>query len=234
MLILLRHFLIGLSTSLLGSCPLSTLNLNAADMALHRPFKDVVMYALGVASLESIQIFIAIQGADWLSAKPQVDAFLQIVAVPVFVIMGAFFWHHGEKKQRKEPHVPTRLHPFLIGVVLATVNLLALPFWLFYTSLFYRLGWVNYTVGNEIAFVIGCWIATFAVLLFFARGGRFMAKRIGIIDNWSRHIIAVVFFILAIVQTVNIIRSDKIIPSIKEVKFHSKQAATICLDFVEK
>lgn len=222
MLILLQHFLIGLSTSLLGSCPLSTLNLNAADMALHRPFKDVVMYALGVATLESFQILIAIQGADWLSAKPEVDAFLQVIALPIFVVMGIFFWHHGEKKQRKEPHVPTRLHPFLIGMVLATINLLALPFWFFYTSLFHRLGWVDYTIGNEIAFVIGCWIATFAVLIFFAKGGRFMARRIGILDNWSRHIIAVVFFVLAIVQTVNIVRSDHILPSIKRVLIHEK------------
>jgi hypothetical protein len=193
----------GLLTSFLGSLPLGMLNLTAVDIALHRRFRHVVYYAFAVAFIEIFQIAVAIGFGTWFADRPEIEYGLHVFSVPFLMLLGLIFLRHGQQGHTSEV-AEQYFTPFVVGLSLSAVNMLAIPFWLFYVALFHARGWFLYQFDCAAAFVAGCFLSTFAVLVIYGWLGLAMKQRMEKIGSWSRYAIALIFFLLALYQIAGI------------------------------
>ncbi len=201
------HFTVGFAVSFVGSLPLGMLNLTAVDLGLRRRLRDVVQFALAVASVESIQVLVSVMASTWFVRRPQVESVLQVAAVPRFLILGLI--HLRKAGTRALPGTPRRQMPaFALGASLAAINPLAMPFWIFWLSFLHGAGWLEFSVPGVAALVAGIHVGTTAPLILFGKAGRAISSRRGGFSNWITHAIAVVFFALAIGQCVRVVLRD--------------------------
>ncbi len=204
-MIYLSHFLIGFIASFVGALPLGMLNLTAMDLALHGRFREVLKFAAGVVLVETVQVMVALGGSAWLTARPLVDALIQVTAVPLFVGLALMYFAHGQQTRRTPLAAPKPTLPaFAKGLILSALNMLAIPFWLFYTSYFHGAGWIAYHPATMTLFVIGIAAGTAATLVMFGLLSRGAGRRMRWLRVWSKDLVAFFFLCLAAAQAVRL------------------------------
>ena len=106
-------------------------------------------------------------------------------------------------KESQPPTAPTEKYDYFDfgrGFIVATMNVLIIPFWLFIALWLanYDMTFDNQT--NIIVFSIGSALGALAVFIGYAELGQYILARIGKIVKYTNKIVGVVFVVLGIYQ----------------------------------
>ena len=125
---LIQSFFLAFGISYLGSIPPGVLNLTVIDISMRRAMKHAFLFALAAALIEFIQGFIALQFSDYLAVHSEVEFYIQLFVIPVFIGLGIAYLlkKNPPSHDVKEDNSNT----FIKGMLLSVVNPLAIPFWL--------------------------------------------------------------------------------------------------------
>jgi len=163
---ILFNFIIGLIAAIVGVIPPGLLNMSAAKISIREGRRKGLLFSLGVCITVLIQTYIALIFSRYLDRSPEIIDVLQKVALGVFVSITIYFFFIANNI-RKEPLKEvnnSKSHRFFSGMILAALNLLPIPYWVYISITFSSFGWFQFTPLELWAAVIASSLGTFIVL----------------------------------------------------------------------
>jgi len=175
----LLHLTFGFLASLIGVIPPGLLNMTAAKISISEGRKKAAIFALGVIVTVMIQTYVALLFARYLEMHPEIIDMLQKVALGIFIcITGYFFFIAKDTRlQNQEKRKTPKKGRFLLGVFLAALNLLPLPYWVYMSITFAAFGWFEFTQMAILACVIGSALGTLVMLVIYIQFFKRLEKK---------------------------------------------------------
>lgn len=166
-MILLSNFLIGLLASVIGTIPPGLLNLYAVKVNVREGVKKAVLFSLGVCVAVTIYSFSGIILGRYIEKHPDVVRFLQKIALGIFFILTFYFLFFAKDTRREidEKEIKSTTKRFFNGIFIGALNLLILPYWVYISITFYKIGWLFYGQYDFWFVVFGAVLGTFLVLM---------------------------------------------------------------------
>ncbi len=163
-------FLFTFGAAFLATLPPGLLNMNAAKTSVEKGKSNGIIFGLGVTLTVMLQAYLAVRIAKYLSRNDDVIEILMQVALVVFGILAIYFFVKGKKQHNQEtPFKPSKKRSsFTKGALLASINLLSIPYYSGMNTLFHKQGFMNYKLIDEVIFILAAGIGTFLVMYLYA------------------------------------------------------------------
>ncbi|RZJ74031.1 MAG: hypothetical protein EOO45_09680 [Flavobacterium sp.] len=166
---ILKNIAVGFGISFIGSIPLGYLNVIGYAVYNRLGPAGLIWFILGVMSVEVIVIYLTLIFAKKLSKKRKLLRFIEMFSIFFMLLLAAIFYFSSGEKTDGDGTLDKYIQysPYIIGVLLACVNFIQLPFWT---------GWNLYLLsGNYIVtgrylkfyYIAGTLCGTFAGMLGF-------------------------------------------------------------------
>lgn len=168
---ILYNLLIGFFGSFIGVLPPGLINMYAAKISMREGRKRGLLFSVGVCITVMLQTYIALIFARYIGKHPEIVSMLQKVALGIFISLTIYFIfiakdtrreirNHGENSKRNR---------FFLGVFIAMLNLLPLPYWMYLSITFSAFGAFSFTQPQLLLAVIASGVGTFASLALYVQ-----------------------------------------------------------------
>jgi len=193
------YFIISFIISALGSLPTGLITLTVMQRAVDAGKKAGYMLSFGATVMEFVYTYIALYGLTFFQENVATNYYLQVFATVVFFAFGAY----NLSKESKPPAKPNKKYDYFDfgrGILVAAMNVLIIPFWLFIAIWLSSYDMRFDTQTNIITFSIGSALGALVVFIGYAELGRFIIGRIGKIVKYTDKVVGIVFLILGVYQ----------------------------------
>ena len=160
---LFYSFILGFSSSYLGTIAPSMLNITATKISLEKNKKEAINYAIGVSIIVLFQAFFALLFLKTILNNPFILETIQTASIFVFGVLSIIFFRKA-LQERKENYQKNKYKGFITGITLSLINMFSIPFYCAVAGYFNMNGWLNLTTQNVIVFVIGSGLGTYFIL----------------------------------------------------------------------
>lgn len=164
---ILLNFIIGFIAALIGVVPPGLLNMYAAKVSVKDGRKRALTFSLGVSVTVMLQTYIALIFARFLDMHHEYVDMLQKVGLGIFICLTIYFFFIAKDTNRQVPEGMERhskTNRFFSGMLLALLNLLPLPYWLYISITFAGFGWFSFGQLELMATVLASGMGTFVML----------------------------------------------------------------------
>ncbi|MEM6722931.1 MAG: LysE family transporter [Bacteroidota bacterium] len=198
------HLLSGFILSFIGSLPLGVINLSVAETTVNKGVKPAIWLSIGAALIEFLQAFIAVKFTNLFNDNPSLTDTIQYLAIPLFIGLSIYYF-------RQEPAVPGQKQTlsegraFFKGVFLSVINLLAIPYWIFYGTYLAGKGLLYRQDIYLLLFSAGVMLGTFTLLMLYCRLSLLVVNKIQRAAALSYQFLGYVFLAFALYQVVNLL-----------------------------
>jgi len=164
MLLYLPLFL-GFFIAFLAVIPPGLINMTAAKISLQEGKNEAISFALGASVIIFFQTFIAVLFARFISNHQEIVSTLQEIGIFVFSLLSIYFFWIAKKpnKIKTDSRVKGKSNRFFLGMLLSTLNLLPIPFYVFASMTLAASGYFSFDKIPVAEFVIGVMIGSFTV-----------------------------------------------------------------------
>ena len=196
---LLTYFFIAFILSALGSMPIGMITLKIVEKTIHDGYRSGLMFSLGATVIEFLYTFIALASMDFFLDNVEANSFINTLAMVVFFGLG--FYHLFKKtKTVLESEGAYNSFDFMKGIMLAAMNMLIIPFWIF-LAIWLKNYDVEFSSNTQIlVFSVGAGIGALMIFLLYTRLGKFIAQRIQKVALYTNKTVGVIFVLLGIYQ----------------------------------
>lgn len=201
-------FFLGLFIAIVGVITPGLLNMTAAKISLKEGYNRGIMFSVGVCVVVALQTYVAAIFARYLINHQDVVDILQRVAFVVFVLITVYFLLFAKKqpKVQIEAHIKSKRSRFFQGMLLASINLLPIPYHAYMTTTLASIGWLSFEHTLIYSYVAGSAMGTFVILyvyiFFFERikGRNFTTQKS------MNYIIGTITGIISVITLINILK----------------------------
>ena len=202
------HLTIGVLIGLLGFLPVGMTNMAVADAAARKGLSPALRIGLGASVIGVLQALISLQSSNVLMNNTNLESTLTWVSVPILVGVGIFYLMRDSsiKIGVNIPVKAPRLEGISLGMFIGTMNIIAIPYWMFYGTYLsgnaaVHLEEISMVVAMSVGGGIGMMVA-FAAYAYFALYAR---ERTALFERYSSKAVSFVMFGLGAVQIFRII-----------------------------
>jgi threonine/homoserine/homoserine lactone efflux protein len=191
---ILSHLLIGYGLSFIGSLPFGIINMTVAHTAIRKGITAALWMAFGAAFIEFFQVFVSLK-FTWLFVEGgEVGNILKIVAVAVFLSAGIYFFFFAKTKPPANENevAGRRRSAFAKGMLVSTLNVMAIPFWIFYGAILTSYDLLKMDNTYVLVFAAGTVMGTFSLLSVYAFLGAGILQKSEQITRWVNKFIGLV------------------------------------------
>lgn len=162
----INNLLIGLLASLIGVLPPGLINMYAVKVGFREGRKKALIFSAGVCVVVMLQTFFALVFARYIDRHPEVVDVLQKVALGIFISLTIYFFFIAKDTRReiKEKEERSKTGRFFTGMLVAVLNLLPLPYWVYISLTFAGFGWFSFSEPDLWFTVLGSGMGTFVAL----------------------------------------------------------------------
>ena len=197
---ILIHILLGIVLSFLGSIPFGTINVTVIESAIIRGFRSALWVIFGAAIIEFIQAAVALKFSDVITRYPITELILFWSSIPIFIGLGIYYLRQ-KREPTHEPHGYSRSRGFMKGVIVSTLNVLAIPYWVFYGTYLTSVRVIDPTHdSNIVLFSLGVFAGTVIILMVYARLGVYAKEKFSKLTHHIAPSVGYFFFFLALIQ----------------------------------
>lgn len=197
----LLTFFLALIIGYLGTMPFGPINLSVIDTAISRSFRSAFFFSLAAALVEIPQSLVALHFGLSVSRWIEESWIAKILAVLVFVGMGAMFFL---KKPTEEGKKPSDQGDFLRGFFIAVMNPQAIPFWVVVLAYLNTAQQLTFSTQMALrlilAFLLGVGFGKLFALLTYARLSQIIVARLSFVGLWMNKIIGSILIALGILH----------------------------------
>jgi threonine/homoserine/homoserine lactone efflux protein len=163
------NFFVGYIAAFVGLIPPGLLNMTAAKIGVKQGRKPAVIFSFGVLLVVCIQTLVGIFFARYLEGYTAVVDVLQKVALGIFLALTFYFFVLAKDSRREVPKGVKKsgANRFLYGLLLAAINLLPIPYWIYISISFSAFGWFFFDSSLVVWAVIGSGSGTMSMLLLY-------------------------------------------------------------------
>jgi threonine/homoserine/homoserine lactone efflux protein len=187
-------FLLGFAISFVGSLPFGMINMAVAHTAIRRGMGPALAMAAGASLIELVQAFVSLKFTAIFTGNPVIERVFEVIAAIAFLAGGIYFFFFAKTaadSTENEPPVKRR-HEFMKGVFLSTINVMAIPYWIFYGALLAANGWLNMENLPVAIFSLGTMAGTFTLLVLYSLLGVKILRRSAVVTRWVNRFIGLV------------------------------------------
>jgi len=163
---LLILFFTTYSAAFMATVPPGLLNMNAAKTSVEKGKNYGLVFSAGVVTVIMIQAYIAVLISKFLFNNPDVIDILLKLAIGVFAFFAVFFFVSAKRAKKREIKMVkvSRKNSYFKGMLLATFNLLTIPYYSGLNAMWNASGWIKFEVWDILTFIIAAGCGTFTVL----------------------------------------------------------------------
>ena len=197
-------FFIGFALSFIGSLPFGMINMAVAHEAIHKGIKAGIIMAFGAALIELVQVFIALKFTWLFEEGGALSNVIYAVAITVFFGAGIYFLFFAKAKAANldEKYAGKKNHSFLKGIIISSLNLMAIPYWIFYGALLNSNDLLQKENESIIVFSAGVMLGVLALLIAYAFLGAKILSKSEVVTRWVNKFIGLVLIGFGIYQLV--------------------------------
>lgn len=200
---LLLTFFVAVIVNFVGYIPLGNINLTAMQISINKGLKQVFFFAISFALVEGVFTFILMHFAAWFATQKGLMIWLEWTMVAVFLLMGILSYLQSKKERQPLDDVKKR-DSIKTGILLGVFNPMIIPFWTIGGTYLIAHSWISNTSLGLIVFAIGASVGSFFCLYLFGRFAQYIQNKFSFSHRVINRSIALMFFALAILQTVRL------------------------------
>lgn len=191
------HVFYGVLMSYIGFISPGMINMAALKISLNKGRKEGLLFAFGAALIVFIQSGIALFFADYFVKNPHIVSYLKIAGVFVFFLLSIVFFMQAKRKINPSEGKNKNRY-FFKGIGMATINMLAIPFYLAVSVFLASEGKITIEQPYILLFVFGASLGAFLLFSTYIAFANFIATRISFIAKNINYILSGLFLILGI------------------------------------
>lgn len=156
---------LGFFIAFLAVIPPGLINMTAAKISLQEGKNEAISFAIGASVIIFFQTFIAVLFARFISNHQEIVSTLQEIGIFIFSLLSIYFFWIAKKpkKIKSDSRVKGKSNRFFLGMLLSTLNLLPIPFYVFASMTLAASGYFSFDKIPVAEFVIGVMIGSFTV-----------------------------------------------------------------------
>ncbi|MEI7979718.1 MAG: LysE family transporter [Bacteroidota bacterium] len=206
MILLLIAFSLSFAISFVGSIQPGPVNLAVLSSSLQQKYRNAIFVAVGGSWPEFVFCFIALKAANFVIQWEQYFVYFQVLIILLLLIIAIYLWFNKKSVIAKS----TNKKGFILGSFLAIINPQLILFWTTIITYIHinKLFNINLFENNKmlIFFAVGASFGAFVLhLLLIYLSKVYIKLPINTFFAFADKTIAIIFVILAIIQTINII-----------------------------
>lgn len=197
-----KNLFFGFLVSFLGSLPVGYLNLIGVTIFTQLGTKALIIYLLGVISVESIVIYCTVIFVNYLTSNTKLMKSIDFFAVFFLLLVAYLFYAHtGSTTQNQDYlHDYIQYSPFMIGMVLCALNFLQIPFWMGWNMYLTNANYVSLAQKGKFYYLSGTLIGTFLGMLSAIVLLHSVSQQTQFFSNYLPIVLPLFFIFLAIFQ----------------------------------
>lgn len=193
------NFLVGFLISAIGVMIPGLINMSAVQMSMRRNFRAGVLFSMGAALTIFLQAVVGVGFAGYLAENREILSFLKKLAIAIFfVLSGVFFYKGLRPKLRAESR--RQGHAFVIGMAVAGMNVLNVPFFFTISTLLQAQGYIDLRQTLGTFFMLGLSGGSLTVLVLYAYFARYISTHARFFAQNMNYFLSGLFLFLAVVQ----------------------------------
>jgi threonine/homoserine/homoserine lactone efflux protein len=201
----LIHLAMGFVMSFLSLVPPGMLNMTAVRTTIHRNRNEGVWFALGAALVVVPQAFIALVFARYFGENPHIVERLEIAGILVLFLFSVIFFLQARKKINPEGS-RKKGKSFVIGMLMSSMNMLSIPFYLVLTSVLENKGLLQTEQPYINIFVGGVFLGAFSLFIVYVRFAGIIQKKARFIARNINYILSILFLALGILTLIKFLK----------------------------
>ena len=156
---------LGFLIAFLAVIPPGLINMTAAKISTQDGKNEALSFAFGAAIIIFFQTFTAVLFARFINNHQEIVATLQEIGIFVFSLLSVYFFFIAEKpkKIKTNREVKGKSNRFFLGMLLSTLNLLPIPFYVFASMSLQASGYFSFDKIPVSCFVSGVVLGSFTV-----------------------------------------------------------------------
>lgn len=201
----LMHVGLGFVMAYLSLVPPGMLNMTAVRNALEKGPNSGKWFSLGAALVVIPQAFVALVFAKFFAQHPEVVDRLNYAGIVVLFGLSILFFVQARKKFKGEGKRRSG-KSFWAGMLMSTMNMLAIPFYLVLSSVLENRGVLVTEQPFINLFVTGVFLGAFSLFMTYVRFADLIQKRAQFIARNINYILSALFFVLGILTFFKIMK----------------------------
>ena len=163
----LKNIFVGFLVSFIGSIPLGYLNVIGFDIYSKLGMNSLIVFLLGVISVEMFVIYFTLIFAKQLVNNKKLMKFIDFFAIFFLLIIAYSFYASANQTMEQQGVLEkyAMYSPFLIGVFLSGINFLQVPFWTGWNLYLINGNYISIVNKLKLYYIAGTLIGTFAGML---------------------------------------------------------------------
>ena len=198
------HLFLGLVAGILVTIPLGPVNLLVVNTMVNKNLRAAMVLASAASIMELLKPLLAIYFSWLITRHIESNIYIQLTVVLAFVLIGIYFIlkkntsHEAENNRREMPE-------FIKGVLISFLNIPALPFWIFIAAYCESTVGFDFSISTVGLFLAGVFSGRYGTLWMYARLSQYVSERSSVIELWLDRVIAALFLVLALIQSLMIL-----------------------------
>lgn len=203
---MMLQFFLGFITSFVAATPPGLLNLTSLKISLEKGKKKSYHFAFGVSIIIFIQTYFSLIFTNYIHNKSSIGTSFQLFGVILFSLLSIFFFYKGIKEKKTKKIKKSKIkNSFTLGLLLSSLNLLAIPYYCSVGSALKTNGWMDFTQISILIFVLGSGIGTFALLSIYNNSANLIQKKMGLISRNINVILGGITGIIALITLIQLL-----------------------------
>ena len=203
---LILHFIIGFTTSFLGTVPPSMLNMTTTKITLEKTKKEGLKFAIGVSIIVLIQAYIAVLFAKYIHNNENFERYIKTAGIVIFGLLSFYFFRQANAQRKQQKNTKFQIkNSFLIGLILSSLNMFAIPFYCGVSSALNMLGWLEFNRMSIFLFVLGSAFGTYALLYIYASSAVKIQSRASLLTKNLNYVLSILTAIVSMINLINIL-----------------------------
>lgn len=167
----LYNLLIGFFGASIGVLPPGLINMYAAKISMKEGRKRAFLFSIGVCLTVMLQTYVALILARYIGRHPEVVSLLQKVALGIFISLTIYFIFIAKDTRREMPENDrhSKKNRFFLGIFIAALNLLPLPYWMYLSITLSAFGFFSFSQPELWVAVISSGMGTYASLALYVQ-----------------------------------------------------------------
>jgi threonine/homoserine/homoserine lactone efflux protein len=198
------HLFLGLVAGMIGTIPLGPVNLLVVNTAVSKNLRAAMVLASAASFMELFKPVLAIYFSWLITRHIESNMYIQLTVLMALLLIGLYFLLKKNTSQRAN-HTRREMPEFMKGVLISFLNLPALPFWILVVAYCESTVGFDFNISTVAMFLAGVFIGRIGTLWMYARLSQYISERSSLIALWIDRVIAILFFVLALIQAFRIL-----------------------------
>ena len=198
---------LGFFIAFLAVIPPGLINMSAAKISTQEGKNEALSFAFGASLIIFIQTFSAVLFARFISNHQEIVETLQEIGIFIFSLLSIYFFWIAKKpkKIKADAKVKGKSNRFLLGMLLSTLNLLPIPFYVFASMSLQASGYFSFDKIPVTCFVSGVVLGSFSVFYIYIVAFKKIEKKTEFLMRNINTIIGSVTTFMAIVTLIKLL-----------------------------